>query len=61
MSFETTRRRGRPSNRRQYGVREDGIIVGGVERKEKLYYIGMEEAPEKGKEFPHSAHVNGTE
>jgi hypothetical protein len=29
MNLETTRLRGRPRNRRQDEVREDGIIVGG--------------------------------
>jgi hypothetical protein len=37
MDLETTRLRGRPRNRRQDEVREDGRIVGGEEWQEKLY------------------------
>jgi hypothetical protein len=37
MNLETTRPRGRPSNRWQDGVREDGRIVGEEERQEKVY------------------------
>jgi hypothetical protein len=36
MNFET-RPRGRPQNRGQDEVREDGRIVGGEERQEKVY------------------------
>jgi len=43
INLETTRLRGRPRNRWQDEVREDG----------------MEEAPENGKESSHSAHGNG--
>jgi hypothetical protein len=46
--------RGRPRNRWQDEVREDGRIVGGQE-----WQRGMEEAPENGKELSHSAHANG--
>jgi hypothetical protein len=38
---------------------EDGRIVGGEERQEKVYIRGMEEAPEKSKKLLHSAHANG--
>jgi hypothetical protein len=37
MNLETTRPRGRPRNRWQYGVREDGRRVGGEEWQEKVY------------------------
>jgi hypothetical protein len=37
MNLESTRLRGRPSNRWQNEVREDGRIVGGEEWQEKLY------------------------
>jgi hypothetical protein len=37
MNLETTRLRGRPRNRRQDEVREDGRIVGGEEWQENLY------------------------
>jgi hypothetical protein len=37
MNLETTRQRGRPRNRWQNEVREDGRIVGGEEWQEKLY------------------------
>jgi hypothetical protein len=37
MNLETRRPRGRPSNRWQYEVREDGRMVGGDEWKEKVY------------------------
>jgi hypothetical protein len=57
MNLETTRLRGRPKNRRQDEVREDGRIVGGEEWQEKLYNRGMEEAPENGKESSRSAHA----
>jgi hypothetical protein len=36
-NLETTRLRGRPRNRWQYEVREDGRIVGGEEWQEKVY------------------------
>jgi hypothetical protein len=37
MNFESIRPRGRPRNRWQAEVREDGRIVGGEEWQEKLY------------------------
>jgi hypothetical protein len=37
MDLETTRLRGRPRNRRQDEMREDGRIVGGEEWQEKVY------------------------
>jgi hypothetical protein len=37
MSLETTRLRGRPRNRWQDEVREDGRLVGGKGRKERVY------------------------
>jgi hypothetical protein len=61
MNLETTRLRGRPRNRWQDEVREDGRMVGGEEWQEKVYDGGMEEAPENGKESSHSAHANGIE
>jgi hypothetical protein len=51
MNLETTRPRGRPRNRWQDEVREDG-----EEWQEK---VGMGESPENGKESLHSAHANG--
>jgi len=60
MNLGTTGLRGRPSNRWQDEVREDGGIVGGEGWQEKVYlHRGMEEAPANGKELSHSAHVNG--
>jgi hypothetical protein len=37
MNLEATRPRGKPRNRWQDEVREDGRIVGGEERQEKVY------------------------
>jgi hypothetical protein len=37
MNLETTRMRGRPRNRWQDEVREDGRTVGGEEWQEKVY------------------------
>jgi len=59
MNLEITRLRGRPRNRWQDEVREDGKLVGGKGWKEMVYNRGMEEAPENGKESTHSAHANG--
>jgi hypothetical protein len=59
MTLETTRLRGRPRNRWQNEVREDGRIVGGERWQEKVCKRGMEEAPENGTESSHSAHTNG--
>jgi hypothetical protein len=54
-----TRLRGRPRNRWQDEVREDGRIVGGEGWQEKVHNRGMEEAPGNGKELSHSAHASG--
>jgi hypothetical protein len=59
MNLETTRPRGRPRNRWQDEVREDGRIVGGVEWQEKVCKSGIKEVPENSKESSHSAHGNG--
>jgi len=60
MYLGTTRLRGRPRNRWQDEVREDGRIVGGEGWQEKVHNRrGMEEAPENSKESSHSAHANG--
>ena len=59
MNLETTRLRGRPRNRWQDEMREDGRLVGGKGWKERVYNRGMEEAPVNGKESSHSAHANG--
>ena len=37
MNLETTRLRGRPRNKWQDEVREDGRLVGGLGWKEKMY------------------------
>jgi hypothetical protein len=59
MNLGTTRLRGRPRNRWQDEVREDGRIVGGEGLQEKsIYQRGMEEAPKNVKESSHSAHAN---
>jgi hypothetical protein len=59
INLETTRLTGRPINRCQDEVTEDGRIVGGEGCQEKVFKKGMEEAPENGKELSHSAHANG--
>ena len=59
MNLGTTILRGRPRNRWQDEVTEDGRIVGGEGWQEKVCKRGMEEAPENGKELSHSAHTNG--
>jgi hypothetical protein len=60
MNLETTKLRGRPRNRWQDEVREDGRIAGGEGWQGKGYNKrGMEEAPENGKEPSHSAHASG--
>jgi hypothetical protein len=59
MNLETTRLRGRPRNKWQDEVRDDGRLLGGEGWQEKVYNRGMEEAAEKGKESLHSAHANG--
>jgi hypothetical protein len=55
MNLETTRLRGRTSYIWKNEVREDGRIAGGEVWQEK----GLEEAPENGKEWSHSAHASG--
>jgi hypothetical protein len=55
MNLETTRLRGRPRNRWQNEVKEDGRMVGGEGWQEKVY----NRAPENGKELSHSAYANG--
>ena len=59
MNLGTTRLKGRPRNRWQDEVREDGITAGGEGSQEKVHKRGMEEAPENSKEWQHSAHANG--
>ena len=60
MNLGTVGLRGRPRNRWQDEVREDGRIVGGEGWQEKsTQQRGMEEAPENGKESSHSARANG--
>jgi hypothetical protein len=59
MNLETTSLRGRPRNRWQDEMRENGRIVDGEGWQEKVHKRGMEEAPESGKESSHSAHANG--
>jgi len=59
MNLET-RLRGRPRNRWEDEVREDGRLVGGKGLKERVYNKrGMEEVPENGKELSHSVRANG--
>ena len=50
MNLEKTSLRGRPRNRWQNEVREDGRIVGGEEWQEKVH---------NREELSHSAHANG--
>jgi hypothetical protein len=60
MNLESTRPRGRPRNRWQDEVKEDGRIVGGEEWQEKVY--NREEWKKllrTAKESSHSAHANG--
>ena len=59
MNLEVVRLRGRPRNRWQDEVREDGRPVGGKGWKERVYNRGMEEDPENGKELSYSAHASG--
>jgi hypothetical protein len=57
MNLETSPR-GRPRNRWQDEVREDGRMVGGEEWQEKVY---DREEWKNGKKSSHSAHANGIE
>ena len=51
MNLGPTRLRGRPRNRWQNQVREEGRVVGGEGWQEKnTQQRGMEEAPENGKD-----------
>jgi hypothetical protein len=59
MNLEATKLRGRPRNRWQDEVREDGKLDGGRMEGKVIQQRGMEEAPENGKELSHSAHANG--
>jgi hypothetical protein len=59
MNLESTRSRGRPRNRWQDEVREDGRIVGEKSGRKKVYNRRMEEAPENSTELSHSANGNG--
>jgi len=59
MNLEATRLRGRPRNRWQDVVREDGRLVGEKGWRERIYNTGMEEAPKNSKETSHFAHANG--
>jgi len=50
---------GRPRNKWQDEVREDGRILGGEGWQETVHNRrGMEEGPDNGKELSHSAHAN---
>jgi hypothetical protein len=60
MNLGTTRLRGRPRNRWQEEVREDGQIVGGEGWQEKLHNREeWKKLLENGKELSHSAHTKG--
>jgi hypothetical protein len=54
--LETTRLRGRPRNRWQDELREDGRIIGGEGCQEKVH---NEEPPQNGKVLSYSEHANG--
>jgi hypothetical protein len=56
MHLETTRLRGRPRNRWQDEVGDDGRIVGGEKWQEIVY---NREEWTNSKELSHSAHANG--
>jgi len=59
INLEATRLTGRPRNRWQDEVREDGRLGGGKGWKERVYNREeFEEAPENGKELSHSARAN---
>jgi len=60
MNLEATRLRGRPQNRWQDEVREDGRLVGGKGWKARAFYREeFEAAPVNGRESSHSARANG--
>ena len=60
ISLGTTRLRGRPRNRWQGGVREDGRIVGGEGWQEKVHNRGEWKKPLRtARNLPHSAHASG--
>ena len=60
MNLGTKRLRGRPRNRWQDEVREDGRIVGGEGWQEKVYNREeLREAAGKGKDLSYFAHANG--
>jgi hypothetical protein len=62
MNLKITRPRGRPRNRWQDEVREDGRIVGGEEWKEKLYYRAeLNKLLRTARKSSHSAQANETE
>jgi hypothetical protein len=59
MNMETTRLRGRPRNRWQDEVREDGSLVGGKGWKERVYNRQEWQKLLRVARNSHSAHVNG--
>jgi hypothetical protein len=61
MNLETTRLRGRPRNRWQYEVWEDGRIVHGKRWQEKVYNREeLKKLLRTARNCPvHSAHANG--
>jgi hypothetical protein len=58
MQLETTRMRGRPRNRWQGEVREDGRLVGGKKWKERVYN-GEKSCSWEWQGIVTSAHTNG--
>jgi hypothetical protein len=60
MNLETTRLSGRPRNKWQDEVRDDGILVSGKGWKERVYNREeWKKLLENGKESSHSARANG--
>jgi len=59
MNLGTTGLKGRPRNRWQDAVKEDGRIVGGSRWQEIVHNRGLEEASENSKESSHSARAKG--